>query len=306
MHTSDGLLTSWVCVVYWLLAIFFIRYCYQRMDIAPSKRRLFAGLISLIFVLQLLNFPLTSGISGHFIGAALLAVVFGPYAGVIGMAIILSLQALLFGDGGIFSFGANVASMGIAGSFSASFVYKHLKEHIQARTGAQEFSFLAYSVASLFSVLCSFAVASASIAISYPFVGSVDGSMATGDLLKTLVGLLGLHVVIGIIEGFIGFFILGMVTIELKKDRAVSLAYITSFLLAAALLPFSSMLPDAFQAVTAQFGYFEYAASYTILIPFAGYNLFGFSGYFFSLISAAIGILIAYRAGRHILSRAYP
>ena len=66
-----------------------------------------------VFALQMLNFPVMGASSDHIVGAGLLAVVFGPSIAVLCMAAIVTIQALLFGDGGIAALGANVVDMAV-------------------------------------------------------------------------------------------------------------------------------------------------------------------------------------------------
>ena len=73
-----------------------------------------AGLTAVfIFAVQMLNFPVAAGTSGHLLGAALAAVLIGPYAATLAITIVLILQALLFADGGLSALGLSVFNMSI-------------------------------------------------------------------------------------------------------------------------------------------------------------------------------------------------
>ena len=63
------------------------------------------------FVAMMFNVPLPGGTTGHAVGGTLIAVLLGPEAACIAVSVALLLQALLFGDGGILSFGANCFNM---------------------------------------------------------------------------------------------------------------------------------------------------------------------------------------------------
>jgi cobalt/nickel transport system permease protein len=67
-----------------------------------------------VFVIMMFNVPLPGGTTGHAVGGTLLAIVLGPWAAVLGISMVLLIQAVLFGDGGILAFGANVFNMAIA------------------------------------------------------------------------------------------------------------------------------------------------------------------------------------------------
>lgn len=63
------------------------------------------------FLGMMFNVPLPGGTTGHAVGGTLIALLLGPYAACISVSVALLLQALLFGDGGILSFGANCFNM---------------------------------------------------------------------------------------------------------------------------------------------------------------------------------------------------
>ena len=71
-----------------------------------------------VFAAQMLNFPVAGGTSGHFLGAALAAVLLGPWLACLVLAVVLVVQAFVFADGGITALGANVLNMGVIGGCS--------------------------------------------------------------------------------------------------------------------------------------------------------------------------------------------
>jgi cobalt/nickel transport system permease protein len=73
-----------------------------------------AGLVSaFVFAVQMLNFPVGAGTSGHLLGGALAAVLVGPYTGLLCVSVVLIVQSLLFADGGTTALGTNITLMGI-------------------------------------------------------------------------------------------------------------------------------------------------------------------------------------------------
>ena len=72
-----------------------------------------ALLAAFSFVLMMFNIPLPGGTTGHAVGGTLLAIALGPWAAVIGISVVLLIQALFFGDGGLMAFGANCFNMAI-------------------------------------------------------------------------------------------------------------------------------------------------------------------------------------------------
>ena len=75
-----------------------------------------AGLTAtFIFAVQMLNFPVAAGTSGHLLGGALAAVLVGPFTATLALTVVLLMQALLFADGGLTAIGLNVFNMSIIG-----------------------------------------------------------------------------------------------------------------------------------------------------------------------------------------------
>ena len=70
-----------------------------------------------VFAAQMFNFPVGGGTSGHFMGATLIAILLGPWASVLIMTTVLTVQCLIFQDGGLTALGANIFNMGVVGGF---------------------------------------------------------------------------------------------------------------------------------------------------------------------------------------------
>ena len=81
---------------------------------AASNRWLAAGTYgAAIFAAQMVNVPLLPYSSGHLVGGVLLAVALGPGLGALTMGVVLALQAVLLGDGGVLALGANIINMAL-------------------------------------------------------------------------------------------------------------------------------------------------------------------------------------------------
>lgn len=78
-----------------------------------DRLALAAGLGGLVFAAQALNVPVAPGISAHLVGGVLLAWLLGPGLGACTMAIVLAVQALVLGDGGLAALGANILNMAL-------------------------------------------------------------------------------------------------------------------------------------------------------------------------------------------------
>ena len=76
------------------------------------------------FTVMMFNIPIPDGTTAHATGGALLSILLGPWAAMIGMSIALAIQALFFGDGGVLALGANIFNMGVILPFVSFLVYR--------------------------------------------------------------------------------------------------------------------------------------------------------------------------------------
>jgi cobalt/nickel transport system permease protein len=118
MHIPDGFLDGSVAAATAVPAIAAVGYGVRRAGrtLDDSRVPLLGVTAAFIFAAQMLNFPVAGGTSGHFLGAALAAVLLGPWLACIVMAVVISGQAFVFADGGITALGANVLNMGVIGA----------------------------------------------------------------------------------------------------------------------------------------------------------------------------------------------
>ncbi|MGM5484640.1 MAG: energy-coupling factor ABC transporter permease [Nanobdellota archaeon] len=147
----------------------------------------FSVIAAAIFAGQMLNFTLVGigGTSGHLIGAALAAILFGPYGALIILTLVLLIQALFFADGGIIALGANIFNMGLIGAFVAYITFVNLKRIMKG-----------VSLPAFFAGFFSVVMAAVACALELGFSGTVSFS-------KALIAMVPLHAVIGIGEGLI-------------------------------------------------------------------------------------------------------
>ena len=151
-----------------------------------------AGLTAVfIFAVQMLNFPVAAGTSGHLIGAALATVLVGPYAAALALAVVLIIQAFLFADGGLTALGLNIFNMSVI-SVEVSFAVFLLLKKIFPKTK----SWLV--VASFVSALVSVPAAAIGFVIQYAI-----GANATFSVSSVLSAMVGTHILIGIGEAII-------------------------------------------------------------------------------------------------------
>ena len=98
MHIPDGFLTNRLAFALNAVSIANILYVARRLQHAASTRIIpMMGILSaFVFAAQMLNFPVAGGTSGHLIGAALAAILLGPWAAMLVLTSVLAVQALLY------------------------------------------------------------------------------------------------------------------------------------------------------------------------------------------------------------------
>jgi cobalt/nickel transport system permease protein len=106
------------------------------------------------FLIMMLNVPVPGGTTAHAVGGTLLAVLLGPYAACISISTALLIQALVFGDGGILSFGANCFNMAFVIPFLGYFIYKLAKDRVRSKRGEYLGLAIASYIAINFAALC--------------------------------------------------------------------------------------------------------------------------------------------------------
>lgn len=158
-----------------------------------------AGLTAaFIFAVQMLNFPVAAGTSGHLLGGVLAAVLVGPWAGALCIAVVLGVQAL-FADGGLTALGLNILNMAIIGGLGGYVIFAALRRVLPATRGAVTGS---AAVAAFISV----PLAAIGFVIEYAIGGT--GGAPVGTVFAAMVGV---HLLIGIGEGIITALTVGVV-----------------------------------------------------------------------------------------------
>ncbi len=117
MHIPDGFLSPSVVITAFIITIIFWAISFKKIKLTDKQVPIMGLLTALFFAAMMMNYPIVGGTTAHLLGGASLGLILGPFAGCISVTIILVLQALLFGDGGLTTLGANVLNMGIIGVF---------------------------------------------------------------------------------------------------------------------------------------------------------------------------------------------
>lgn len=180
----------------------------------------FSAVTAMIFAVQMLNYPISHGTSGHLLGATLAASILGVPFALLSMAIVLSVQAIFFADGGINTLGANILNMGLIGTgLGGSLFYLLTKNKVNR--------LWALAIASWLSVVL------AAVACSLEL--SIAKAVSLKDALPAMIGV---HVLIGTGEAVAAVVLISILAKGYAK-RSMILA-----LVGALLTPLSSQLPD--------------------------------------------------------------
>jgi cobalt/nickel transport system permease protein len=129
MHIPDNYLSPTTCAALGaaMLPVWKRASSRVRQELTRKKLPLLGVGAAFVFLIMMFNLPLPGGTTGHAVGAALVAILLGPYSAVISVTIALAVQALFFGDGGILAFGANTFNMAFIMPFAAHFIFNLLK-----------------------------------------------------------------------------------------------------------------------------------------------------------------------------------
>ena len=199
LHIPDGFVSAPVAAAGWVLAAGAIALAARRADRNLDERAapLMGVMAAFIFAGQMVNFPVAGGTSGHLLGAALAAILLGPWVAIIVMTAVVALQALLFQDGGLAALGVNTLNMAVLAALAGWGVYHVL---LPLRRLHPAVPAIAAFIAAWVSV------EAAAIATALQLAAS-----GTSPLTIALPAMVGVHALIGIGEGLITIGALGLV-----------------------------------------------------------------------------------------------
>jgi cobalt/nickel transport system permease protein len=193
MHIANGIINGTVSAAFAAVAVVALAICISRgRNDLDDRLAPMAGLVAaFIFAVQMLNFQILPGVSGHLLGGALAAMLVGPWVGALCVATVLVVQCLLFADGGLTALGLNITNMALLGTAAGYLLIALLLRVLpKTPTGLAVTAF----VASVVSVV----VASQGFVLQYMLGGTTRLSL--GLIAGTMAGS---HLLIGIGEGLI-------------------------------------------------------------------------------------------------------
>jgi cobalt/nickel transport system permease protein len=193
MHVPDGFINAPVSAVAGVVAAGAVA-----VSLRGARRELdertapLAGLVAaFIFAVQMLNFPVAAGTSGHLLGGALAAILVGPFTGILCVSVVLLMQGILFADGGLTALGVNISVMAVVTSLVAYVVFRGLVKVLPGKRRS-------ITVSAFVAALISVPAAAAAFTLVYAIGGTTD--VPIGSVLTAMVGV---HVLIGIGEAAI-------------------------------------------------------------------------------------------------------
>ena len=274
MHIPDGFLSPRVAVAAWVVAGAGVAAALraERRDPAPASASLLGSLAAFLFAAQMVNVPVAPGTSGHLVGATLAAVLVGPWRALIVMAVVLAIQALLFQDGGIAAYGANLSDMGVVGCFAGYALAWLVSRWIRGLRG--------HAAGAMLGAFLSTVVAATLASLWLAF----SGLYPLGGILPLMIST---HAVIGVLEAALTGAIL-VTVLRWRPDLVRGLARAgagpesrrpvgrtllgVALVVAAFLAPLASSLPDGLEHTAHILG-FASRQHPLVASPLAGYSL---------------------------------
>jgi cobalt/nickel transport system permease protein len=271
LHIPDGFLSPLVSAVGWILALLMIAIALRQTRAQLGERQIpmMGILAAFIFAAQTINFPVAAGTSGHLMGGVLAAIVMGPWAGTLIMTAVISVQSLLFQDGGLLVMGWNILNMGVFTAFTGYAAYK-LALRLFGNNPA------ALMAGGFIGAWLSVEVGS--IATAFELAAS-----RTVPLSLALPAMAGVHALIGLGEAIITSAALRLLrssrpqVLEMgvnapgRRGATFVVAALALSLVLALFSPFASANPDGLEFVAEQQGFLEQAtqAPLTVLADYA-------------------------------------
>jgi cobalt/nickel transport system permease protein len=286
MHIPDGFLSVILSLALWALSAGAVALALRQANRQLDERTvpLMGILAAAIFAGQMINFTVAGGTSGHLMGAALATILVGPWASILVMTAVVSVQALLFQDGGLLALGANIFNMAVVGTVVSYTVYAIVRRIAGEGSRATIASGFA---AAWVSILATALTVALQLAVS----GTSPANLA-------IPAMGGVHAIIGIGEGLITAGALAFISASrpglltgkekpLENRGLVLFSGAVVTLLLALLSPLASANPDGLEWVAEQQGFAHQAqgALYQLL---PDYVIPGISNQALATIAAGI------------------
>lgn len=214
MHIPDGFIAPQMYVPAYVGAAALWFHCLRRVRqrLRDEAIPLMAVMTALVFVLMSVALPLPGGTSAHASGVAILAILFGVRMGFLLVTLVLLLQALVFGAGGITSLPVNALAMGLGGSLVAVAAFRGLHR------ASQRAEAIALVVSGWLSVVVSAALVAVALGVQPVLAHAPDGTprFFPFGLEITLPAVILPHLLVGVGEGMLTLLLYRLVARRLR------------------------------------------------------------------------------------------
>lgn len=254
MHIPDGFLSLILSLILWIISLIVIFFAIRHYAKEKNNQKLplMGVLAAAIFAGQMLNFNVVGGTSGHLLGAALATIIVGPWEAVLVMTSVVSVQALIFQDGGLLALGANIFNMAVIGVSVSYAVYQGMSKLLKKGKWA-------IGIKGFIAGWCSIFIAALAAALELAISGTSPANIAVPAMGS-------IHALIGIGEGLITFAALLFISTSKKEmldetstgksiDKSVLIGGVILALLLAVLSPMASSNPDGLEKVAEDLGF---------------------------------------------------
>lgn len=204
MHIPDGYLSPQTYIPLMGVFVGTVTLAVRKVEKKLDKRLIpYLGMAAAFsFLIMMFNIPIPGGTTGHAVGAAIIALLFGPWVAFISVSVALIIQAFVFGDGGITAIGANCINMALVMPFVAWAVFKL----INRSSDSPKRQNIAAFCAGYFSLNMAALVTAIEFGIQPLIAKGADGNplYSPYPLKVALPAMVGEHVILfGIIEGLV-------------------------------------------------------------------------------------------------------
>ena len=208
MHIPDGYLSPQTYVPFYAVFIVMASTAVKKVKRQLSARIIpFLGMAAAFsFLIMMFNIPIPGGTTGHAVGAAVIALIFGPWIASVAVSVAIIIQAFVFGDGGITALGANCINIAFVMSFTAWGVYKLVagKSRNYARINIAAFlsGYISLTIAAVLTAV--------ELGIQPLIAASADGTPLYAPYpLKIAIPAMALEhlLLFGIVEGLVTLFV---------------------------------------------------------------------------------------------------
>ena len=238
MHMSDDLVSPAVGIAMYGVSAAAILYSVKKEELIEKKKILAMGVMgALILATQMVNFAIPgTGSSGHIIGSILLAAMLGAYPALLTMSAVLTIQCLLFADGGLLSLGANILNIAVG---PCLIIYPLIFEPLAKKSTAPG----RIATAAIFASLVAVQIGAFLVVLQ-----TLASGIAELPFLAFAASMQPIHLAIGLIEGAATAAILCLAKGKVvhTKPGLIATAVIALFI-GGVLSPFASSKPDGLE-----------------------------------------------------------